>query len=331
LNQIDNDSALGCYGVLHWAAHIGHSEMIHFLLANDAMVNLQDAFRGTPIHMAAREGQAAAVQQLIDAKADPDAQDDRDSTALHKASEQGHLEVVKTLLRCPRTQVDLQDADGDTALHLAAHGVNVIKNRHHPQVVEQLVLHGASTFIERKNGRRAFELTKNKEIRALLEPKNIGGRSVTPARRNADLFELPPPPDLAHRKRSRSASKKDAEEREKENTTAHKFSRTEPTALQFTPSRPSQKQEDLPAKKKVLAVKSNSEVDLALFGSCIDNTSMYRLKDTNHILSGGFLRMWLIQKGPQTGAGHNWVKTDLALWEPEQPLRNTNCELTLNL
>ena len=83
---------------------------------------------------------------------------------------------------------------GDTALHLAAHGINVIRGRQHKevhqllksatisilphQVVSRLLSAGASVNIERKNGRRPFELTKSKEIRALLEPgavcANIG-------------------------------------------------------------------------------------------------------------------------------------------------------------
>jgi ankyrin repeat protein len=82
--------------------------------------------------------------------------------------------------RSPDLGLDAQDSDGDTALHLAAHGVNVIRGRQHVQVhavvfflsassyvadwacsdevVEQLVHRGASIYVERKNGRKESSL-----------------------------------------------------------------------------------------------------------------------------------------------------------------------------
>jgi len=255
--------------------------------------------------MAAREGRADAVTMLMSVKADLDAQDDQCSTALHYAAEQGHSETITALLACPTLQLDVQDADGDTPLHLAAHGVNVIRGRQHVSVVEQLVKRDASIYVERKNGRRAFELTKNKEIRALLEPKSNGSHSVTPARRNADLFELPPPPDSVVGKRLRGTNPNwkpsPMVEDYRIRTTPKKIRKTGDRTMNF---------------------KNNSQIDADFFGALIDDDVMYQQKASKKLLSGRYLRMWLVQTGVKDDAAtqrSQWEKTDLDLWEPSMP------------
>ncbi len=94
--------------------------------------------------------------------------DDQSSTPLHKASEQGWVDIVSVLLQA-NVDVNALDADGDTPLHLAAHGATAIKNRQHVAVVELLLKNGADPAIERKSGKRPDQLTKSKEVRELIE------------------------------------------------------------------------------------------------------------------------------------------------------------------
>ena len=243
--------------------------------------------------MAAREGKAVAVKQLMEANADPHAQDDQRSTALHYAAEQGHADCVGALLRDLNLPLDLQDMDGDTALHLAAHGVNVIRGRSHVNVVEQLVKRGASIFIERKNGRKAFELTKNKEIRQLLDPKiNTSAAAMiasTPAR------GLPEAPESVNKKRVRER----------------------PSPL-YIPEDKTLRRGPKSSKLRKLDVLSHAQIDAEFFGAPIEDMAMYRHAISSHLLSGRYLRMWLVQKGKK---GNNmtqteWTKTDVPLWEP---------------
>jgi len=289
------DSALGCQGPLHFAASNGDSKLIALLLECNANADLLDGFKGTPIHMAAREGKALAVKQLMDAKADPHAQDDQRSTALHYAAEQGHADCVAALLRQPTLHLDLQDTDGDTALHLAAHGVNVIRGRSHVSVVEQLVRRGASIFVERKNGRKAFELTKNKEIRQLLDPKvntTATAAASTPARRTGET-DLP---ESGQKKRLRNV----------------------PSPLYVPEDTRVGAVKQLKCKHRKLEILTHTQVDADFFGPPIEDIAMYRNATSNNLLSGRYLRMYLIQKGQKgdTLVQTQWTKTDLPLWEP---------------
>ena len=65
--------------------------------------------------------------------------------------------------------------------------------------------------------------------------------------------------------------------------------------------------------------KNNAQVDADFFGALIDDDVMYRQKATKKLLSGRYLRMFLVQKGvkddPATQRGQ-WEKTDAELWEP---------------
>ena len=292
------DSALGCQGALHFAAHNGDAKLIGLLLDRKADVNLLDGFHGTPIAMAAREGRALAVRQLMDAKADPHAQDDQRSTALHYAAEQGHADCVAALLREPMLELDLQDMDGDTALHLAAHGVNVIRGRSHVSVVEQLVRRGASIFVERKNGRKAFELTKNKEIRQLLDPKANPNIAFTPARRVSES-ELP---ESGQKKRLRNV----------------------PSPLYVPEDTRAHVVKQLKSKHQKVEILTNAQIDADFFGPPIEDNAMYRNAKSNNVLSGRYLRMYRMQKGRKGDVvqTQEWAKTDLPLWEPnETPAR----------
>jgi ankyrin repeat protein len=53
----------------------------------------------TALHYAAREGSGRAVELLLDAQADMDIEDSQGQTALHKAAKKGHLEVLQALVR----------------------------------------------------------------------------------------------------------------------------------------------------------------------------------------------------------------------------------------
>src|SRR5208337_1145970 len=119
------------YTPLHWAAAADHTDVLKFLLANNAEVNARDnksqtpldiaAARGhreaaklllahgaevnartgngwTPLFFAASEGQTDVAKLLLAHRADANARDNNGTTPLHWAAEKGHLEVVKLLL-----------------------------------------------------------------------------------------------------------------------------------------------------------------------------------------------------------------------------------------
>ena len=69
------------------------------------------------------------------------AKDERGRTLLHVAAESGQKAVVKYILDLARSSVDVQDNDGNTALHLS-----VLKN--HVDVADLLLASGASAVIQ---------------------------------------------------------------------------------------------------------------------------------------------------------------------------------------
>jgi len=363
IHAIDDESALGCYTALHWAAAGGRTDILKLLLARGASPNAADLFQGGPLQLAARDGHSEAVSLLLEHKASVNNQDDRGISPLHHAAEQGFEDVVKRLLMCENIKVNLQDSDGDTALHLAAHGINVIRGRQHKEVVSRLLSAGASVNIERKNGRRPFELTKSKEIRALLEPGAVC----------ANIGDTPIPVPTQSRKRRAPATFKDEEFIPQQAPQASPLPReTFPETPQqsFATPRPGaacfgtvpdsaikETQQMLDTKKKapkpatlngedgernrqsdanvtgevkvqqqgVLAdreiklqrVMATKEVDIMLYGSVIGDTEMYRHRSNNSLLSGRFLRMWLLQHTmPSKHARTLWEKASVLFYEP---------------
>lgn len=86
-------------------------------------------------------------------------------TALQAASQNGHLEVIKTLLRC-KADVEIEDKDGDRAVHHAAFGDE-------PGVMELLAHAGSDLNARNKRRQTALHIAVNKGhvgvVKTLLE------------------------------------------------------------------------------------------------------------------------------------------------------------------
>lgn len=96
LNEAD---ALHQFTPLHWAAHSGSLECLHWLLWHGADTT-QGTPRGwTPAHIAAIRGQDACMQALIINGANLAAQDDRGCTPIHLAATHGHSFTLQIMLR----------------------------------------------------------------------------------------------------------------------------------------------------------------------------------------------------------------------------------------
>ncbi len=100
---------------------------------------------GTPLHYATVCGLHAFVKVLIgEHKHDVDSQDLNKSTPLHMASLRGHENVACVLLDCG-ADVAAKDKDGWTPLHVAS-------EEGHLEVVRVLLEHGAPTTAQDKDG-----------------------------------------------------------------------------------------------------------------------------------------------------------------------------------
>jgi serine/threonine-protein phosphatase 6 regulatory ankyrin repeat subunit B len=141
---------------LHWAAHLGHEEIVAFLLRAGARANSRGVFRTTslmlacggghldivrvlvqhmgdqaleetnddgltPLHWAALGGDEETVAFLLSKGAQANSKDTAGQTPLMGACEEGHVGVIRGLLQhMGATALQETDAQGHTALHWAA-------------------------------------------------------------------------------------------------------------------------------------------------------------------------------------------------------------------
>ncbi|XP_075402492.1 ankyrin repeat domain-containing protein 42 isoform X3 [Tenrec ecaudatus] len=96
INEVD---ALHKFSPLHWAAHSGSLECLHWLLWHGADITQVTKRGWTAAHIAAIRGQDACIQALIVNGANLSAQDDRGCNPLHLAAAHGHSFSLQIMLR----------------------------------------------------------------------------------------------------------------------------------------------------------------------------------------------------------------------------------------
>ncbi|XP_010851504.1 PREDICTED: ankyrin repeat domain-containing protein 42 isoform X5 [Bison bison bison] len=96
INEVD---VLHKFTPLHWAAHSGSLECLHWLLWHGADISQVTARGWTAAHISAIRGQDACMQALIINGANLAAQDDRGCTPLHLAATHGHSFTLQIMLR----------------------------------------------------------------------------------------------------------------------------------------------------------------------------------------------------------------------------------------
>ncbi|XP_051843185.1 ankyrin repeat domain-containing protein 42 isoform X3 [Antechinus flavipes] len=96
INEVD---VLHKFTPLHWAAHSGSLECLHWLLWHGADIKSVTPGGWTAAHIAAIRGQDACMQALIMNGADLSTQDVRGCTPSHLAATHGHSYTLQVMLR----------------------------------------------------------------------------------------------------------------------------------------------------------------------------------------------------------------------------------------
>lgn len=104
---------------LYWAALSGQQGVMHWLISQQADVNLADQHGCTPLFVAATCGQVGPIEQLLQAGANPWVRDSLGWTPLHAAAAGGHIEAVHCLTDESPLTLDERDYQGHTPLHVA--------------------------------------------------------------------------------------------------------------------------------------------------------------------------------------------------------------------
>lgn len=107
---------------LHWAAHHGSLECLHWLLWHGADHSDKTPQGWTPAHLTAIRGQDACLQALAANGADLNEKDNRGCTAAHLAAAHGNSYCLQSILR-HGVDINATDNMGWTPVHCAAfHG-----------------------------------------------------------------------------------------------------------------------------------------------------------------------------------------------------------------
>lgn len=118
LIEINNTNKRGD-GALHIVVRLGDHNALKLLVDHGADVNLSNSLGDTPAILATRHGDKESLCILIDAGADLPHCNKEGETCLHTASNLGDSNLVSFLCSQPNINIDQQDLDGNSALHIA--------------------------------------------------------------------------------------------------------------------------------------------------------------------------------------------------------------------
>ncbi|KAH3869874.1 uncharacterized protein LOC127868131 [Dreissena polymorpha] len=112
---------------VHYAAKRGIPTLVNILKRYGGLLDVRDMTGKTPVHCAAQTGSVYMLQYFEEQGYNFKDVDGNGQTPLHCACQFGHLEAFKFLVRKGRSDPSVQDAQGDTPLHICvregyAHG-----------------------------------------------------------------------------------------------------------------------------------------------------------------------------------------------------------------
>ena len=148
------------YTPLHYAVQEKHADVVQVLIDAGADIETKNVDGRSPLHVASISGELTTVTKLVKAGADVRATEDDRATCLLLAAYDGHTDIVRYLVSLPEVDLNHQDTNNYTPLHIAVH-------QKHAAVVEVLIDAGAD--IE----------TKNAKGRSPLHVASISGELTT--------------------------------------------------------------------------------------------------------------------------------------------------------
>ena len=160
---------------LHIAVLAGKEEVSQLLIEHSVDLNIEDINHRAPLHMAAYRALPKATRMLLERggplKARLNARDKNSWMPLHLASARGYSGIAALLLKFG-AEVDAQDEDGMTPLHLASqdrhHFLSSEEDYQNTETAQQLLEHGASAHVRNKNGQTPLHLASRRDLFSIV-------------------------------------------------------------------------------------------------------------------------------------------------------------------
>lgn len=158
----DEPARLSCTA-LHYAAYLGHVDIVRMLLKKKANVDARNDNGATPLMLATLRGHTAIVELLCAFNANTDiSEDDQLVTPLMVACFKGNVDIAKILLT-KGASVNLVNKHGATALVTAAASQNI-----NPDIIQLLLDSKANVDIRDGSGLTALQFAmKSGNLRAI--------------------------------------------------------------------------------------------------------------------------------------------------------------------
>ena len=149
-------------------------EMTKFLLSKGLQVDLPGNHGDTPLYRAVFHQNPKLIKMLIDQKADPNLANKKGLTPLHVAALRNSVPIMKQLLTSKKLQLNPQDIDGDSPLHLTAALGKLA-------AIEFLLKQGADPLLKNKKGKTMLDVAKEKKqlgVILLYQKMKTGSKKV---------------------------------------------------------------------------------------------------------------------------------------------------------
>uniref|UniRef100_UPI0035901ADB E3 ubiquitin-protein ligase MIB1-like n=1 Tax=Myxine glutinosa TaxID=7769 RepID=UPI0035901ADB len=175
------------FNALHYATLLGNTTAVELLLSLSSVLGLTDLRKAdgyAALHLAALNNRIEAAKVLMEqGKASVNLQNSKQQTPLHLAVMRRHVQLVQLLLE-GGAQTNLQDHDGDTALHeamrpgrdLASPTIGLYANQvsfgscegGQLEITEMLLGHGVDASFRNKHGQTAADLCSDPALVQVL-------------------------------------------------------------------------------------------------------------------------------------------------------------------
>jgi hypothetical protein len=124
-------------------------------------INYKDEKGYTALHYACDEGKLKIVEILLDEDCDPNIKNNEKETPLHLASKKGYFDICKILIENGAV-LNTYNSEKNSPLHYACMNNNV-------ELLKYFLTKLPQADAKNKHGEKPIDLTKNKEIKTLLQ------------------------------------------------------------------------------------------------------------------------------------------------------------------